>query len=222
MMNDAIKEQISAYVDGELTEAESALLVRRLSQDAELRALAAQYLSIGRAVRGEAMPAGLDSLRSRVAAGIDNADAVAEGDERDAGPKWMRPVAGIGIAATVAAVALLGLQSVGPSPSETPTFAGGVQEAVAIDDAPFYTEPPIDEALSDQPNEMLRRYYQQHNDSGGSGILDRLVTLELRDTELESAADDDEIDDSDGADDRTGAGPDIGADGAPVSDGSPD
>ncbi len=220
MMNEAIKEQISAYVDGELTDAESELLVRRLSQDAELRALAAQYLSIGRAVRGEAMPAGLDSLRARIAAGIDNANAAEEGSSADARPTWMRPVAGIGIAATVAAVALLGLQSVGPSPGPTSTVAGGVQDAVAIDDAPFYTEPPIDEALSDQPNEMLRRYYQQHNDSGGSGILDRLVTLELRDTELSSAQDAAE-NPGESQGDRSGDDADIGAERDVTTDGSP-
>jgi len=36
-MNEAIKMQLSAFVDGELPENESELLLRRLSQDAELR-----------------------------------------------------------------------------------------------------------------------------------------------------------------------------------------
>ena len=36
-MNDAIKMQISAFVDGELPDNECELLLRRLSHDAELR-----------------------------------------------------------------------------------------------------------------------------------------------------------------------------------------
>ena len=36
-MNDALKIQISAFVDGELPENESELLLRRLSQDIALR-----------------------------------------------------------------------------------------------------------------------------------------------------------------------------------------
>ena len=45
-MNDGIKMQISAFVDGELPEAEAQLLLRRLSQDAELRQQAAEYFAI--------------------------------------------------------------------------------------------------------------------------------------------------------------------------------
>ena len=43
-MNDGIRMQISAYVDGELPENEAELLLRRMSQDAELRQEVAEYL----------------------------------------------------------------------------------------------------------------------------------------------------------------------------------
>ena len=52
-MNDAIRMQISAFVDGELPENEAELLLRRMSQDIELRNEVAEYLAIGRLVRGE-------------------------------------------------------------------------------------------------------------------------------------------------------------------------
>ena len=71
-MNDAIKMQISAFVDGELPQNEAELLLRRLCQDAELRQQAAEYLAMGRVMRGERVVAGLGMLRERVAAAIDD------------------------------------------------------------------------------------------------------------------------------------------------------
>lgn len=204
MMNDALKEQISAYVDGELSEAESALLVRRLSQDAELRSVAAEYLAVGRAIRGDAGPVDLGSLRGRIAGELDTETSADVAEPEVAVNGWLRPVAGIGIAAAVAMVTLLGLQTVGDTPAPVDTLVSNDRDAVAIDEAPLYTEPPVADALSDQPNEMLTRYYQQHHDRaadiGSSGIMGRLVELELRDTRLRSS-DDEEPDDETSADD---------------------
>ena len=62
-MNDAIKTQISAFVDGELPQNEAELLLRRMSHDKELRQQAAEYLALGRAMRGEKTLAGMATLR---------------------------------------------------------------------------------------------------------------------------------------------------------------
>ena len=69
-MNDALKMQISAFVDGELPENESELLLRRLSQDVALRQKVAQYLEIGRLIRGEQELPGMGDLRDRIAAAL--------------------------------------------------------------------------------------------------------------------------------------------------------
>ena len=66
VMNDAIKAQISAFVDGELPENEAEMLLRRMSQDRELRQQAAEYLAMGRAIRSERTFAGMDTLRERI------------------------------------------------------------------------------------------------------------------------------------------------------------
>ena len=71
-MNDAIKMQISAFVDGELPENEAQLLLRRMSQDRQLRQQAATYLMIGRSLRGERSVAGMTTLRERISAAIDD------------------------------------------------------------------------------------------------------------------------------------------------------
>ena len=67
-MNEAIRMQISAFVDGELPDSEADLLLRRLSQDAEMRREAADYLEIGRIMRGEPAVRGIERLRQHISA----------------------------------------------------------------------------------------------------------------------------------------------------------
>ena len=71
-MNEAIRMQLSAFVDGELPDNEKELLLRRLSQDEELRRELARHLAIGRAMRGELQLAGVDLLRDRISASIES------------------------------------------------------------------------------------------------------------------------------------------------------
>ena len=46
-MNDALKMQISAFVDGELSDNEAEFLLRRLSQDAAMRQQVASFSKLG-------------------------------------------------------------------------------------------------------------------------------------------------------------------------------
>ena len=111
-MSDQIREQVSAFLDGELPSSESELLLKRLTRDADLRAelrpvrvdrrdgagreadasvsrgFAAR---VNRAIDGERPPPGLQPAR--------------RGHWR-----WWRPVAGAAVAAGVAAVAVVALQ----------------------------------------------------------------------------------------------------------------
>ena len=189
-MNETLKLQISAYVDGELSETEAELLVRRMSQDPALRELADSYMGIGRALRGEPQWTLGKSLRERVAMEI-GADAAVPADIPDvppAGGKYLRPLTGVAIAAGVAVLAIVGLQQVGPATGVAPQVASNDLAAIAIDEAPLYTEPPVADFVADRPSATLAQYYQQHNeraaDLGGGGIFTRLVGLELRGGEL--------------------------------------
>ena len=113
-MNDAIKMQISAFVDGELPDNESELLLRRMCQDGELRQQAAEYLAMGRAVRGQRGMPGSALLRERIAAALDDKSLQAEFDAIEpAARRYVRPLAGAAIAATVALAAIVGLQQLG-------------------------------------------------------------------------------------------------------------
>jgi sigma-E factor negative regulatory protein RseA len=196
-MNDGIKMQISAFVDGELPQNEAELLLRRLCQDAELRDQAAEYLALGRVMRGERHLAGMSTLRERIAASLDDTSLQAELDVADtAKPRFGRPLAGAAIAATVALAALLGLQQMTEVQELDPAVP--VDTVAGSSDAAYTV--PADE------DELLRDYYLRHSESssyfGANSINARLVTLQLRedvifetdDAEQDSAEQDSETD----------------------------
>ena len=147
-MNEAIRMQISAFVDGELPDNESELLLRRLCQDAAMRSQVAAYLSIGRAIRGDEEPAGMATLRTRIGEALGE-EVVQSPDISEKQPvRFLRPVAGVAIAASVALVALVGLRQVEPA-GEIESGTLEDLSAVAIDGGPSYTEPPVVDTLSD-------------------------------------------------------------------------
>lgn len=179
LMNDALKMQISAFIDGELPENESQLLLRRLSQDAGLRQQVSRYLEIGRLLRQDREVPGMDQLRGRIAAALGEEPAPVDAEPEVVGSALMTPTTGVAVAATVAAVALLGLSQLGGQVDPDYPLP------VAIDDGPVaYTEPAIDRALAEQPSEMLLQYRLSHGDSlpglGPNGIRTRVISLERR------------------------------------------
>jgi sigma-E factor negative regulatory protein RseA len=173
-MNEAIKMQLSAFVDGELPQNEAELLLRRLCQDADLRQQAAEYMAMGRVMRGERSVVGMAKLRQRIAATIDDKELQQEfAATKVAAPKFVRPLAGVAIAASVALAALLGLQQM----SEVPNQPDASRQTVAGAEVDSYTVPVRD----DDP---LRDYYLSHSASasyiGADSINARLVTMEIR------------------------------------------
>jgi len=182
-MNESLKMQISAFVDGELPENESELLLRRLSQDAVMRQQVASYLEIGRIMRREQEVPGMESLRGRIAAALGQETVVEEVEKPAVGTALMTPASGIAVAATVAAIALLGLSQLGG-----PEIDGLRDDAVAIDFAPAYTEPTHEQVLLNSPTERLLEYGRRHDSSSpdlaSNGILSRMVTFELREGRL--------------------------------------
>ena len=173
-MNDAIKMQISAFVDGELPQNEAELLLRRLCQDGELRQQAAEYMSVGRIMRGERTIAGMAQLRQRISAELDDKDFDLDVPAEAAAPgRLVRPITGFAIAATVAVVALLGLQQM----SGTPEVSEPVMPAVAEAIDTSYTVPQVEE-------DPLRDYYLRHSASasylGADSFNARLVDFQVR------------------------------------------
>ena len=196
-MNDQIRMQISAFVDGELPDAEADLLLRRMGQDEELRRKAAEYLEIGRAMRGESSVRGIERLQERIAAGI-NDEALADEVVPAEVPKGrsMRPLVGVAVAASVALIAIFGLQ-VTPGVDSTNGIADDTSVAEVAED-PGYTVPQ-------QVDEQLRQFYLSHGASsteqGANGMNARLVTLRVSEEPLpEEDADETEPDETEAAD----------------------
>ena len=190
-MNDAIRMQISAFVDGELPDAEADLLLRRMSQDAELRHKAAEYLEIGRALRGESNVKGIDRLLERIASEIDDKPLVEDVVKPESVPaRAMRPLVGVAVAASVAMIAIFGMQ-ITPGIDDEVTSESAVVAESAED--PGYTVPQ-------QIDDQLRQYYLSHGASsselGANGMNARLVTLRLSEERLSE----EEVEDSNEAD----------------------
>lgn len=160
--------QLSAYVDDELPQNEAELLLRRLSQDVKLRQEVAEYLAIGRVMRGEVGVAGIDGIRNRVLAAIDDTagttDAVIENEPAT---RALKPLVGVAIAATVALAAIFGLQQ-----------TTGVDDVVLQDGNPLRVEVVPDYAPQ---QDLLRQYFLSHGETssqlGANGMKSRLVTL---------------------------------------------
>ena len=188
-MNEAIRMQLSAFVDGELPENEAELLLRRLSQDVELRQQVAEFMAIGRAMRGDTQPTGIDDLRGRVSAALDAAPTIDDiADEVPVDDRLVRPMVGFAIAATVALVAIFGLRQM--------SGVEGVNEDQPVADVAI-TEPPVDD--------ILRQYRMMHDitqsESGANSINNRLISIpvDLRLEDLEEVEDEVEEDPVDDA-----------------------
>jgi sigma-E factor negative regulatory protein RseA len=117
-MTDAVNEQLSACLDGELPPAELDLLLKRLERNPELRAALGRYTAIGEALREARPVVASRSFADKVLAAVEQEPAAARRGVRipPALIRGLRPVAGIGVAATVAAVAIFAVQRAGVAP----------------------------------------------------------------------------------------------------------
>ena len=173
-MNDALRMQISAFVDGELPENENELLLRRLSQDAALRQQVAQYLQIGRLIRRDHEVPGMGHLRDRIAAALGEELVQHAAETEVPASRFTRPAVGVAIAASVAVMALLGIRQI---------YAPSDSENIDNDFAGRYVPNSQNESI--QPDdELLKQFYLHHKPS--------LVTWQLEFEAEEEPAEDDE------------------------------
>jgi len=178
-MTNTVKEQLSAFLDGELPEAETTLLLKRLERDDELKGTLSRYSLIGAALRAEGAVVDASHVASRVRAALVAEPAL--GARRM--PHWLRPVAGLATAAGVAAATVTLLPLVfggGGAPTAivaeapvaaTAQAAGLVEEAVVpvvavVDELPpaYTIPPPVDPAASPLSSAQLASYLVAHSE----------------------------------------------------------
>jgi sigma-E factor negative regulatory protein RseA len=129
-MSEQILEQVSAFLDGELPNAETELLLKRLTRDAELRESFGRYALIGEALRGQGSHILAGGFASRVNLAIDGEPSqVAPHAQQSRVSRWWRPLAGVTVAAGVAAVAIVALQQRAISPGLPGTSAVTAQSS---------------------------------------------------------------------------------------------
>jgi len=166
-MNDAIRMQLSAFIDGELPENEAELLLRRMSQDAELRREVAEYMAIGRLIRNDAGLAGADRLHERVAAEIDQRPVDTGNLKGVVRASWAtRPLTGAAIAATVALIAIVALQNT------------GIDESPAVPPVPVANKsvPQLD-AQQERQRQYFLNHVETSSEYGANGLSSQVVTL---------------------------------------------
>lgn len=116
--NEALSSQLSAFVDDELPSEETDLFVRRLVRDNELKQTMGRYQLMGEALRAPTLRTHLSrDFTARIAAALElqeTADASPRNTQvvpRRRMERWLKPAAGVAVAASVALVAVLAVRS---------------------------------------------------------------------------------------------------------------
>src|SRR5512143_2073748 len=170
-MTDQINDQISAFIDDELSAEESALLVRRFDRDPHARTQALRYTMIGAALRGELLEPRSSVLRRRIAAALDGAAPVAERRAPQCSARYGRPLLGVGIAAAVAIAAIGTLRLVNEAGVAPGTAAGGaVLQARDQVVAPSYVVPQDATPAGPVTSPIRLTNYLIHHSEYASGL----------------------------------------------------
>jgi sigma-E factor negative regulatory protein RseA len=181
-MSEQIREHVSAFLDGELRNSETELLLKRLTRDGELRESFGRYALIGEALRGASLSLLTKGFADRVNRAIDGEPIPATAASQDTRAlRWWRPLAGAAVAAGVAAVAVVALQQRAVAPTLRAAFPVTAQNAVAQAprEAISYTVPATTpEAPAAMPAARLTNYVFAHS-KYSSGLDQRGVMADM-------------------------------------------
>lgn len=143
-------EHLSALLDGELPPEQTDFLLKRAQRDPELRGTLQRYQLIGDTLRGERVRARPDFML-RVSAAIAAEPPLPAPSTRrtprtgGAALRWLKPVAGLAVAATVASVAVVVMQR-DPTGPAAPALVAGT--TVTSPSAPSPAPAPLSPAPS--------------------------------------------------------------------------
>ncbi|HEY3654496.1 MAG TPA: sigma-E factor negative regulatory protein [Steroidobacteraceae bacterium] len=194
-MSEQIREQVSAFLDGELPNSETELLLKRLTRDAELRESFGRYALIGESLRGGVPTTLSHGFTARVNRAIDGEPLAANSQPaRSRTSGWWRPFAGAAVAAGVAAVAVVALQQRAVAPTMRAALPMSAQNVLAQNDgrvaqagaakpreALSYTVPAaVPDAPAALPAARLTNYVFAHSKYssvlGQSNVLSNLLS----------------------------------------------
>ena len=187
-MSEQIREQVSAFLDGELPNSETELLLKRLTRDGELRESFGRYALIGEALRGASPDILTLGFSSRVNLAIDGEPVQpAAPVQRASASRWWRPLAGVGVAAGVATLAIIALQQRAVNPVARLSANGAsiaalatpaAQSGGAVHEALSYTVPESSSQPAALASARLTNYVFAHS-KYSSGLGQRGVMADL-------------------------------------------
>lgn len=170
-MTESVNEQLSACLDGELPTAELDLLLKRLERNPELRDSLGRYTVIAEALHHTKPVVASRSFADKVMAAVDREQPAAVRRAPRISPFWarsLRPVAGIGVAATVAALAIFSVQRAGVPPApiaaNEPVAAPAAVVAQSDDAAASYIVPTTSTPSAFVPATRLTNYVVAHSE----------------------------------------------------------
>jgi len=188
-MNDEKLEQISALVDDELEQG-SGFVLHALKTDEAYKGAWGRYHLIGECLRGH-LPARVDmQLADRICKALHD-EPVTRTSYRF--PRLVKSVAGLAIAATVAAIAILGVRQIGSGPAATatppiaykPPSTNSDYQTVTVTAGPPPQAPGRNYSTPDDAQSRLNRYLVNYNEyrsnSGVQGTMPyvRIVAHEV-------------------------------------------
>jgi len=165
-------------VDGEISRETSRFLVKRLGVDEELRATWSRYHLVRDCLRHQDGPVSGDDLCKRVSNAIDNEPELRPKHVSRA--RWLKPAAGLAIAASVALMAIV---AVGPGPGNVPQTSGelanepqteGFTSPQSLTAAPYSRQVSLSgrsDAGDRKMNAYLLRHYQATGATSGKGFV---------------------------------------------------
>ena len=191
-MSEESHEHLSSLMDGEISRETGRFLVRRLGADQELCSTWARYHLVRDCLRHHDGSLVSKGLSVKVREAIENEAAPKPAARRMA--DWLKPAAGLAVAASVA---LLAIVAVGPgreavSPVGEGSAAGGVAESFTSPQA--LTPPPVSQQASlagqqagdNRMNAYLLRHYQATGSTGGKGFV-TFVPIVIRSSTAQAA-----------------------------------
>jgi sigma-E factor negative regulatory protein RseA len=176
-MNKESREHISSLMDGEIGRETGRFVVRRLGADQDLCATWARYHLVRDCLRHQQGALANDDLAGRIRRTIER-EALAPPSRRWT-PGWVRPAAGLAIAASVALMAIV---AVGPGDQTVPAPGGELAGSSALQSftspngltlAPTSQQASLlgGSASSSRMNAYLLRHYQATGATGGKGFV---------------------------------------------------
>jgi sigma-E factor negative regulatory protein RseA len=145
-------ERLSALVDNETDSFETRRLIDELLKSEDDRRTWSRYHLIGDSLRGGMRQVAPADFLAGVQSGIADDSPLDIRTDPPAAMRWLKPVAGVGVAAAVAVVSLLGLQMVTGGGEGIPTTT---VEATTIQE-------PAETELATAPDPRFARYLENH------------------------------------------------------------